>query len=83
MEIVRTQQFFSRDSHILRDKLEEYVGGFPATKVHRQIIARAYNIEPAELGEDKSMWTSKYSKSNMYNMKNSPSRKKIAPNKKN
>ena len=35
MEIVRTQPFFSRHSLTLRDKLDEYVHGFPATKVHR------------------------------------------------
>lgn len=42
MEIVRAQPFFSKKSHILRDQLEEYVKGFPATKAHRQIIANKY-----------------------------------------
>ena len=51
MEIVRTQPFFSRHSLTLRDKLDEYVHGFPATKVHRQIIAKAYNIDLATLGD--------------------------------
>lgn len=35
MEIVRAQPFFSRYSHNLRDQLEEYVHGLPATKAHR------------------------------------------------
>ena len=46
MEIVRSQPFFSQKSHLLRDQLEEYVHGFPATKAHRQIIARAYDMQP-------------------------------------
>ena len=50
MQIVRAQPFFSRHSLILRDQLEEYVQGFPATKAHRQIIAKAYNMDPMELG---------------------------------
>lgn len=49
MEIVRAQPFFSRHSLILRDQLEEYVQGFPATKAHRQIIAKAYKMDPQDL----------------------------------
>lgn len=44
MEIVRAQPFFSKNSHILRDKIEEYVHGFPATRGHRKVIAQAYNM---------------------------------------
>ena len=50
MEIVRAQPFFSRHSLILRDQLEEYVQGFPATRAHRQIIAKAYNMKSDEIG---------------------------------
>ena len=50
MEIVRAQPFFSRHSLILRDQLEEYVNGFPATRAHRQIIAKAYNMKSEEIG---------------------------------
>jgi len=35
MEIVRAQPFFSSQSHILRDQMEEYVHGFPATRAHK------------------------------------------------
>ena len=49
MEIVRAQPFFSRHSHILRDQIDEYVHGFPATKVHRQIIAKAYDMDETAL----------------------------------
>jgi len=49
MSIVRAQPFFSRHSHLLRDQIEEYVHGFPATKAHRQVIAKAYNMHAYEL----------------------------------
>ena len=49
MEIVRAQPFFSRHSLILRDQLEEYVNGFPATKAHRQMIAKNYNLDTFEV----------------------------------
>jgi len=49
MEIVRAQPFFSSKSLILRDQLEEYVNGFPATRAHRQMIAKAYNMNTYEL----------------------------------
>ena len=49
MEIVRAQPFFSRHSHILRDQIDEYVHGFPATKAHHQIIAKAYEMEESAL----------------------------------
>ena len=52
MEIVRAQPFFSGKSLILRDQLIEYVQGFPATKAHRQMISKAYNLKPGELGEE-------------------------------
>jgi len=48
MEIVRAQPFFSQKSHMLRDQLEEYVNGFPATRAHREIIARAYHVKEEE-----------------------------------
>ena len=51
MEIVRAQPFFSKNSHILRDKLEEYVNGFPATRGHRKVIAEAYNMQQYEINE--------------------------------
>ena len=44
MEIVRAQPFFSKNSHILRDQIDEYVQGFPATKAHRKILAKQYNM---------------------------------------
>ena len=45
MEIVRAQPFFSKNARILRDQLDEYVQGFPATKAHRKIIANKYKID--------------------------------------
>ena len=51
MEIVRAQPFFSRQSHTLRDQMEEYVSGFPATRAHRQIIAKAFNMQNYEIEE--------------------------------
>ena len=52
MEIVRAQPFFSRYSHNLRDQLDEYVHGLPATKAHRQIIAKAYNMPMEESSKE-------------------------------
>ena len=45
MEIVRAQPFFSKNARILRDQLDEYVQGFPATRAHRKIIANKYKMD--------------------------------------
>ena len=49
MEIVRAQPFFSKNARILRDQLDEYVQGFPATKAHRKIIANKYKMDDLQI----------------------------------
>ena len=56
MEIVRNLPFFHKNTLFLRDQIEEYVHGFPATMGHRKIIAKQFNVDvvspPRQRSED-------------------------------
>ena len=52
MQIERTRQFYPSNTFLLRDQIEAYVAGFPATKQIRKTMDLIYGVEEQDFESD-------------------------------